>query len=90
MCKRKRLVIGDIHGYFDTLKKIYDAEQPDEVIIVGDYFDNFKNNADMNVQCFENIISLQQYHLSLNKGFFKPKFYMRFITHFNKSGYETS
>lgn len=71
MCKRKRLVIGDIHGYFDTLKKIYDAEQPDEVIIVGDYFDNFKNNADMNVQCFENIINLQQYHLSLNKGFFK-------------------
>ena len=43
MCKRKRLVIGDIHGYFATLKKIYDAEQPDEVIIVGDYFDNFKN-----------------------------------------------
>ena len=22
MCKRKRLVIGDIHGYFDTLKEM--------------------------------------------------------------------
>ena len=34
----KRIVIGDPHGRWRSVKKIYDYEQPDEVIILGDYF----------------------------------------------------
>ena len=37
----KRIVIGDPHGRWRSVKKIYDYEQPDEVIILGDYFDSF-------------------------------------------------
>lgn len=33
----KRIVIGDPHGRWRSVKKIYDYEQPDEVIILGDY-----------------------------------------------------
>ena len=39
----KRLVIGDFHGHFESLKAIYDLEKPYEVIHLGDYFDNFSN-----------------------------------------------
>ena len=33
----KRIVIGDPHGRWGLVKQIYDKEQPDEVIILGDY-----------------------------------------------------
>lgn len=36
----KRLIIGDIHGS-GLWKDIYDYEKPNEVVILGDYFDSF-------------------------------------------------
>lgn len=36
----KRIIIGDLHGRYETLKDIYDKENPDSVILLGDYFDN--------------------------------------------------
>lgn len=67
---KKRLILGDIHGHFDTLKKIYDQENPDEVIILGDYFDNFHGSDQSIIDCFENIIKLREEHLAKGKGDF--------------------
>ena len=39
--EKKRLIIGDIHGNGDVFKDIYEKESPDEVILMGDYFDSF-------------------------------------------------
>lgn len=37
---RKRLILGDIHGH-TSWKSIYIHENPDEVIVLGDYVDSF-------------------------------------------------
>lgn len=66
----KRLVIGDPHGRWDALKKIYNKEKPDEVIILGDYFDSFNIDSFSQCECFENIIKLRKKHLSKHKGRF--------------------
>ena len=44
----KRITIGDPHGLWRFVKQIYDKDQPDEVIILGDYFDSF--NIDVYTQ----------------------------------------
>lgn len=59
----KRLVIGDIHGHWDGFKKIYDLENPDEVILLGDYFDNFNGTDDSIYECYQNILDLRCEHL---------------------------
>lgn len=66
----KRLVIGDPHGRWNALKKIYNKEKPDEVIILGDYFDSFTIDSFSQRECFENIIELRKKHLSKHKGRF--------------------
>ena len=66
----KRIIIGDPHGRWNVLKSIYDKEQPDEVIILGDYFDSFNINAYDQRDCYDNIIALRKEHLSKNKGRF--------------------
>lgn len=67
----KRLVIGDIHGHWDGFKKIYDLEDPDEVIMLGDYFDNFHGTDDSIYECYRDILDLRGEHLALKKGDFK-------------------
>ena len=67
----KRLVIGDIHGHWEGFKKIYDLENPDEVIMLGDYFDNFHGSDDSIYECYQNILDLRGEHLALKKGDFK-------------------
>lgn len=36
---RKRLVLGDFHSRIEVFKTIYETENPDDVIILGDYVD---------------------------------------------------
>lgn len=66
----KRIVIGDPHGRWDPILKIYEKEQPDEVIILGDYFDSFNIDAYTQRECYDNIINLRKEHLSKHKGRF--------------------
>ena len=66
----KRIIIGDPHGRWNALKSIYDKEQPDEVIILGDYFDSFDIDAYAQRECYDNIIALRKEHLSKKKGRF--------------------
>lgn len=66
----KRVVIGDPHGRWGYIKQIYDKEQPDEVIILGDYFDSYDIEAYDQRDCYNNIIQLREEHLSKNKGKF--------------------
>lgn len=63
----KRVIVGDMHGMFGVIKDIYDAEQPDEFIILGDYFDSFNLSPEVQKLAYEDLLNLRQYHLSLNK-----------------------
>jgi len=66
----KRVVIGDPHGRWGYVKQIYDKEQPDEVIILGDYFDSFKIDVYTQRESYEHIIELRQEHLKKHgRGF---------------------
>jgi len=66
----KRIVIGDPHGRWNFLKQIYDKEQPDEVIILGDYFDSFNIDIYEQKDNYENIVNLRKEHLKMHKGRF--------------------
>lgn len=66
----KRLVLGDPHGRWLAIKEIYEKEQPDEVIILGDYFDSFNIDAYSQRECYDNIIALRKAHLNKKKGRF--------------------
>lgn len=66
----KRIVIGDPHGRWEPIKNIYDKEQPDEVIVLGDYFDSFNIDAYAQCECYDNIINLRKEHLAQHKGRF--------------------
>lgn len=67
----KRIIIGDPHGRWNAVNNIYDKEQPDEVIILGDYFDSFNIDAYNQRECYDNIINLRKEHLSKHgRGFY--------------------
>lgn len=66
----KRIIIGDPHGRWNYVKQIYDKEQPNEVIILGDYFDSFKIDVYVQRESYEHIIELRKEHLKLHKGRF--------------------
>ena len=59
---KKRLVIGDIHGHIEPFKSIYDKENPEDVIILGDYFDNFHGNDTEIIDCFKTIVGMKRRH----------------------------
>lgn len=59
---RKRLVIGDIHGHIEPFMSIYNKEDPDDVIILGDYFDSFTGTDQDIVNCFKDILEAQKKH----------------------------
>ena len=67
---KKRIVIGDPHGRWEFVKQIYDKEQPDKVIILGDYFDSFKIDAYAQRECYDHIIELRNEHINKGKGDF--------------------
>lgn len=43
---KKRLVVGDIHGHGQDFEHAYILEQPDEVVILGDYSDPYEKEID--------------------------------------------
>jgi len=48
MSKNRRIVIGDVHGHYDTLVALLDAVSPsseDEVYFLGDLIDRGPNSA---------------------------------------------
>lgn len=59
---RKRLVIGDIHGHIEPFKTIYEKEDPDDVIILGDYFDSFHGTDKDIIDCFKEILKIKKEH----------------------------
>ena len=59
---RKRLVIGDIHGHLEPFKSIYEKEDPDDVIILGDYFDSFHGTDNDIIDCFKEILKMKKNH----------------------------
>lgn len=66
----KRITIGDPHGLWGFVKQIYNKEQPDEVIILGDYFDSFNIDVYTQRESYDNIIELRKEHLKKHeKGF---------------------
>lgn len=66
----KRIVIGDPHGRWGFIKQIYDKEQPEEVIILGDYFDSFDIDVYTQRESYEHIIELRKEHLKkYHRGF---------------------
>lgn len=66
---KKRLIIGDPHGN-GLIKDIYKREQPDEVIILGDYFDSFNLSPLVQKLNFESILKLREEHIASGKGEF--------------------
>ena len=65
---KKRIIIGDPHGRWEFINKIYDKEKPDEVIILGDYFDSFEISPEEQKICYDNIINLRKEHIHKKKG----------------------
>lgn len=43
---KTRLIVGDYHGRLDVFKKIYYKENPNDVIMLGDYVDSHDNIND--------------------------------------------
>lgn len=67
---KKRLILGDMHGRFDIIKEIYDIEQPQDVIMLGDYLDSHEVNTDNIHDSFINICNLRDNHIKNNIGNF--------------------
>ena len=66
----KRIIIGDPHGRWNFVRNIYYKEHPDEVIILGDYFDSFDIDAYTQRDAYENIIELRKEHIKkYGRGF---------------------
>ena len=60
---RKRVIIGDIHGRYEAVKLIYDKEQPDDVILLGDYVDTHDMiSDDKQKDSLENLLLLKYSH----------------------------
>ena len=52
----KRLILGDIHGHWQTAYDIYNKENPELVIILGDYVDGFSHGtAEEAKECLDKI-----------------------------------
>lgn len=66
----KRIIIGDPHGRWKFVRDIYYKEYPDEVIILGDYFDSFDIDAYTQKDAYEYIIELRKEHIKkYGRGF---------------------
>lgn len=67
----KQLVIGDMHGRFDCVRAIYEREQPDSVVMLGDYVDSHEPLSDQDQYCavFE-LLDLREKHIESGRGEF--------------------
>lgn len=66
----KRIILGDIHGHLDIFEEIYNKENPDEVILLGDYFDSRTVKAEDQYACFEKILEKRKEHKKNKPGKF--------------------
>lgn len=66
---RKRLIIGDLHGK-GVVYDIYNRENPDDVIILGDYFDSFNLSPLVQKLNFESLLKIREEHIKSGKGEF--------------------
>lgn len=62
----KRLIIGDIHG-IGVWKDIYDKENPDEVICLGDYFDSYNLDSLTQKINFDDLLDCKERHNKTRK-----------------------
>ncbi len=62
---KKRIVLGDPHGRYGYVKDIYDYEKPDEVIVLGDYFDSWDIQPLHQFESFKSLLDLQESHNGL-------------------------
>ena len=67
---KKRLVLGDMHGLWETYLEIYDKENPDEVICLGDYVDSFTVGKAKQEYGVKELFALKRRHESAFKGRF--------------------
>ena len=67
---KKRVIVGDMHGMFGIIKDIYDLEQPNEFILLGDYFDSFTLAPELQKLAYQDLLDLRKYHKELHKGKF--------------------
>lgn len=68
MCKR--LILGDVHVHLNTVQDIYYKENPDEVIILGDYVDGFGKTPEDSLNCLKGVLELQKLHRENKSGSF--------------------
>lgn len=54
----KTLVIGDIHGYVDIVRRA--LATPYDLIFVGDYLDSFTNSAADHLTCLDMVLTAQR------------------------------
>lgn len=64
---KKRLVIGDIHGKYNVVADIYRKENPDAVILLGDYCDGFDKTSNDTVTCWNSLQKLKKEHNERNE-----------------------
>lgn len=65
----KRIILGDIHGNYGDVTSIIVKENPDSVIILGDYCDSFKYNTEDIVKCWKVLTNLKASFERRNKEF---------------------
>lgn len=59
----KRLILPDIHGEYYFLEGVYNKENPDEVVLLGDYLDtHFDISDELMKESFYNILRLREEH----------------------------
>jgi 3',5'-cyclic AMP phosphodiesterase CpdA len=58
----KRIILGDPHGNYKTIEDIYNKEQPDMVIILGDYCDSFIHGSPEILASYKKMRKLQRKH----------------------------
>lgn len=58
----KRIVLGDMHGNFKNVQDIYEKENPDMVILLGDYCDSFVHKAPEISASYRKMRLLQKKH----------------------------
>lgn len=59
---KKRLILGDVHGHIEQVKYAYEKEQPDQVIILGDYVDSFVVKPEEQKKCLDELLKMHRYH----------------------------
>lgn len=65
---KKRIVIGDLHGRYKYLEDAYRYEDPDEVILLGDYFDSWNIWPEEQEKSYLKTLELRKEHLAKGRG----------------------